>query len=250
MNINAPAAAQIPALRRLWQQTFGDTDAFLQRFFSVAFSPERCRCVCIEDTPVAALYWFDCRVDDRKVAYLYAIATAAAHRRKGLCRALLADTHRHLETLGYAGAVLVPAEQSLFNYYEKQGYRPFGGMQTLTCDADCQPAELRALSVAEYAALRQQYLPAGGVVHTAAALELLADSARFYAGEDFVLCAYQEADTILAPELLGNTSCIGSITAALGCKKGTFRTCGTTPFAMYFPFTAAPIPTYFGLALD
>ncbi len=250
MNINAPTTAQIPALRHLWQQTFGDTDAFLQRFYSVAFSPERCRCVCIEGTPVAALYWFDCRIEDRKVAYLYAIATAAAHRRKGLCRALLADTHRHLAAQGYAGAVLVPAEQSLFTYYEKQGYRPFGGTQTLTCDATGQPAELKTLSVTEYATLRQQYLPDGGVVHSGAALELLAGQARFYAGEDFVLCAYQEEDTLLAAELLGNTSGIAGIVAALDCKKGVFRTCGPNPFAMYFPFTDAPIPTYFGLALD
>ena len=34
--------ADIPALRRLWKQAFGDDDQLLDSFFSIAFSPDRC----------------------------------------------------------------------------------------------------------------------------------------------------------------------------------------------------------------
>ena len=36
-------ADRIPALRRLWQESFGDDDEFLDKFFGCGFSPDRCR---------------------------------------------------------------------------------------------------------------------------------------------------------------------------------------------------------------
>ena len=33
----------IPGLRELWKKAFGDTDEFLDLFFSTAYSPDRCR---------------------------------------------------------------------------------------------------------------------------------------------------------------------------------------------------------------
>ena len=45
MTIDAPKKQDIPALKALWQEAFGDEEAFLDCFFSTAFSPKRCRCV-------------------------------------------------------------------------------------------------------------------------------------------------------------------------------------------------------------
>ena len=64
-----------PGLTKLWQQAFGDTDAFLDSFFGTAFSPERCLCIRLEERVAAALYWFDCQWEDKRLAYLYAVAT-------------------------------------------------------------------------------------------------------------------------------------------------------------------------------
>ena len=126
MTINAPAPEQIPQLRRLWQQAFGDTDEFLEDFFCVAFSEERCATT-EEDGKIAAmLYWFDCAWEGKKVAYIYAVATDEAYRNRGLCRALMESTHEKLQSLGYAGAVLVPGSLSLFSLYKKLGYTEAG----------------------------------------------------------------------------------------------------------------------------
>ena len=102
MTIKQPAVDHIPALRLLWKEAFGDSDAFLDGFFRTGFDAARCRCT--EDV-AAALYWFDCTWKGKKLAYVYAVATAEASRCRGLCRMLMEDTHRHLETLGYAGAI-------------------------------------------------------------------------------------------------------------------------------------------------
>ena len=79
MIIKSPEQKDIPQLRQLWRQAFGDTDAFLDIFFSTAFSPERCRCV-LADGAVAALYWFSCQSDGQPLAYLYAVATSQKFR--------------------------------------------------------------------------------------------------------------------------------------------------------------------------
>ena len=38
MRIDHPDLGQIPELRQLWKEAFGDSDAFLDAFFMVAFS--------------------------------------------------------------------------------------------------------------------------------------------------------------------------------------------------------------------
>lgn len=230
-------------LRRLWKEAFGDTDAFLDSFFETAYSPERCRYIVMDGCVAAALYWLDCRCDGEKLAYIYAVATAKMHRGKGLCRALMEDAHTHLKATGYAGSILVPGEKGLFAMYEKMGYAPFGGMDTLSCQAGT-PIFMQEISPAEYAALRPQYLPHRGVEQDG--MEFLASYATLYAGSDFILAATEETGL----ELLGNTAAAPGILAALGKKEGRFRIPGNTPFAMYRPLTDFPAPGYFGIAFD
>ena len=163
MRIDHPIPTQIPALRRLWQEAFGDTDAFLGGFFDRVFSPDRCRCIFAGKEAAAALYWLDCDYNGGKLAYLYAVATAEASRNQGLCRALMEDTHALLQARGYAGAVLVPGEAGLFAMYEKMGYVALSCMDTLTVCSDA-PIALKAITPEEYAAARKMFLPSGGVI--------------------------------------------------------------------------------------
>ena len=58
------------------------------------------------------------------MAYLYAIATRKDCRGQGVASALVRFTEALLERLGYAMAVLTPAEPSLFAFYAKLGYVP------------------------------------------------------------------------------------------------------------------------------
>lgn len=247
MNIDRPASSDIPALRSLWKEAFGDTDTFLDAFFTTGFSSERCRLVRIGQQPVAALYWFDCECRGEKMAYLYAIATAKSHQGQGLCRELMDCTHKDLASVGYAGAMLVPGSASLFGFYEKSGYRAFGAIGEFSCKASASPAALRQISAEEYTKLRRQYLPAEGVVQEGAVLFFLQTQANFYAGNNFVLVA--AGDRIA--ELLGNTAAAGDILCALQLPSATVRTVGADcPFAMYYPLTQKTPPAYFGLALD
>ena len=252
MTIDFPAAGQLPALRQLWQQAFGDTDAFLDSFFATGFSPDCCRCITENSQLAAALYWFDCKYRGNPVAYLYAIATDEAFRGRGLCHALMENTHTHLASLGYAGAILVPAEKSLFGFYARMGYQNFSSILEFPCSAGERAETLRRIPAEEYARLRRALLPGDAVIQEGAALAFLDTYAAFYAGEALLLAAVPDGDNVFVPELLGDPGKAPGIVTALGKKTGIFRTPGEgQPFAMYRSFTGELAPTgYFALALD
>lgn len=239
-------------LRQLWQEAFGDSEQTLDNFSATGFSPDRCHYICDGDTPVSALYWFDCELSGYKLAYIYAVATLKTHRGQGLAHRLMAETHEILKEKGYAGAILVPGEKDLFAFYEKLGYRVATKAEDFSAVATDSPVFIREISPVEYAAFRRKYLPEGGVVQEGATLSYLATYAEFYKGEDFLLSATTEGETLLVHEILGNTDDCGNILRALACKNGRFRTPGESrDFAMFLPFTAdCPVPRYFGLALD
>ena len=248
MNIDRPNAFQYPALKSLWMEAFGDDASFVDLFFTTGFSPERGRCVTESGEITAALYWLDCEASGKKLAYLYAVATAKVHQGKGLCRALMEDTHIHLKTQGYSGTVLVPGEPGLFGMYAKMGYSNINCMERLSCTA-AGSCPIRRATPEEYAAARNALLPPGGV-RQEMGLAFLAGYAELYIGTDFTLAGTCKDDTLTAMEFLGNKDAAPAILGALGLNKGDFRLPGNEPFAMYHALSDSPTPVYFGLAFD
>lgn len=253
MTINTPSHSQIPALRSLWKEAFGDSDAYLDTFFQTAYHPARCR-VAIKDGQVAAaLYWFPCSYREQPVAYIYAVATAKKYQKQGICHKLMEDTHAHLRTLGYKGTVLVPGNEALFRLYESMGYRQSGTHRTFTCTAGTKSVPMTLVDVDTFSGLRRRFLPENSILQENENLDFLQPQANFYTGDGFLLTARKEGDTLYALELLGDTSLAPCIVATLRCTQGTFRTPGTdTAFAMTYSFDKSTQihPSYFGFAFD
>jgi len=251
MIIKNPSSADIPKLRDVWKEAFGDTDEFLDLFFSTAFSSERSMCISSDNKIVSALYWFDCFKGSDKIAYIYAVATAASHRSQGLCRKLMNETHQILKNTDYAGAILVPGSKGLFDFYEKLGYKTCSCVEEYKVNANNNCVEITEINAEKYARLRKTYLTTDAVVQEGENLRFLSAFAKFYKGEDFLLAAYKDDITLVGTEILGNTKHLGSIVNALNCTEGFFRTKGdTTPFSMYYPLKNTIPPSYFGLAFD
>ena len=260
----------IGQLRALWKNAFGDSDAFLDMFFDNAYHPSRCHYIKMDDKIVSALYWFDCMYLEHKLAYIYAVATDSNYRGQGLCHTLMNETHQHLKSMGYAGALLVPGSQSLFQFYANMGYEiatyvdEFAYDLTASASSDTLQAAayisddsdmslaIRKVSIKEYEVLRRRFLPEQGVLQEGENLDFLAAQAEIYAGEDFLLACQKDGDVLHVLELLGNHSIAPSILHSLQCKKGSFRTPGTEkPFAMCYKLEESLIlPEYFGLAFD
>ena len=250
MTVKAPTLNDIPALRLLFKEAFGDGDEFLDRFFSVAFSPDRCRCISENGDILAALYWFDCEYEKKPLAYLYAISTKHTHRGKGLCKQLMESTHRDLQKSGYVGAILSPAEASLYGFYERFGYKTATHIRTFTAEKNGS-MPLRRIPLAEYAAIRRRLLPEGAVIEEGVALRFLEEEAELYAGEGVLLAVKSSEGRLFSPEFLGDEKKAPAVLGALGKESGVFRTVGeTTPLTMFLPFEEVTPPKYFGLIFD
>jgi len=252
MRIDTPAQRHLPALRQLWKTVFQDSDAFLDGFFSTAFAPERCRCVLLEDTPVAALYWFNVSCEGQKMAYLYAVATDPRFRGRGMCRALMEDTGKKLAEEGYEAVLLSPAGDALAKMYEKMGYRFCTAASSLVYEAGFEAVPLRRISREEYASLRRRFLPQGGVIQEGENLTFLETMSSFYTGEAFLLSAREEEEQLWGDELLGDIAAAPGILAALGFSRGQFRIPGAEKdLVMIRPLTEAAVtPRWFGLPFD
>lgn len=251
MIIDSPKPEHIPALRALWHQAFGDEDAFLDKFFTLGYAPERCRCIFENGQPVSVHYWFDVTWEEKKLAYLYAVATDPAHQGQGLCRRLMNETHEHLQSLGYQGTVLVPGSESLFTFYGKMGYLPCSPVNKFSCEATTA-IPLQKIDPSEYARLRRNYLPQGSVLQEGETLAFLSAFADFYKGESCLFCGAAEDDIFHAQEFLGDPQAAPGCLAALGLKSGHFRTPGAgAPLAMFYPLSPSEkLPTYLGIPLD
>ena len=229
----------------LWATAFGD-DGWIDSFFRTAYRPENTLTIFREGQLAAGLAWMQTSCQGRKLAYLYAVATAPEYRHRGLCQELMAKTQEVLTSQGYDGSVLVPADDGLRRMYAAMGYRNFGGVENLTLPAGA-PVPLWEVTPEEYAALRRKYLPVGGIVQEDGAIEYLAESAKLYAGNGFLLAATEDEPM----ELLGDTSQAAGILGALGKDRGTFRLPGAAPFAMFRPTCDDSwTPAYFGLAFE
>lgn len=236
------------SLKRLWKRVFGDPDAFIDTFFDVAYAPEHCRYIEENGEAISALYWFDCEYTGGKLAYIYAVATNPNHRGKGLASRLLQETHAHLKTQGYAGAVLKPAK-GLFPFYERLGYRTSGYIRRFDAAASPVPAKIREVSVQEYASLRRQLLPENAVVQEGVTLDFLHTFAKFYAADGALLSLSREEPVIF--EYLGDPALVPSILTALKIEKATLATPGgDIPFTMFLPLNCTKTPGYLGITLE
>lgn len=228
--------------KALWSAAFGD-DGWIDSFFRTAYRPENTLAIFRDGQLAAGLAWMDVTCEGRRLAYLYAVATAPEYRHQGLCRELMANAQKALAARGYDGSVLVPADDGLRQMYATMGYRNFGGVENLTLPAGV-PVPLQEVTPQEYAALRRNYLPVGGIVQEDGAIKYLAESAKLYAGNGFLLAAAEDEPM----ELLGDASQAAGIVGALEKDQGTFRLPGTSPFAMFRPICDDSwTPAYFGL---
>lgn len=251
MIINKPKPCHQDALRQLWQEAFLDDDSFLDGFFSVGFSPDRCLCLWQDTCLASALYWFDCNWAGQKVAYLYAVATAASQQGKGYCRALMEKTHGLLKEQGYKGAILVPGSESLFRFYEKLGYKACCKLSLQEVSDDDTAAALRQITATEYSKLQKVYLPGDAVFHNTQTLAFAATFAKFYQGDGFAFCGGKDDDTFYFQEFMGDEGSLPGILTTLKTEKGVYRRAGTTPFAMYFSLDGDDtLPDHFDIPLN
>lgn len=116
----------LPQLRALWQEAFGDSESYMDLYFDHRFEPGETY-VLRENGDVASMMtamrvslWTDKeKINGR---YIYAVATRKSCRGKGYAKMLDRFMVSDLRKMGVRFTCLVPAENSLHEFYAAQGY--------------------------------------------------------------------------------------------------------------------------------
>lgn len=117
----------VPELSELWKTVFDDEDGYIALFFGSAYKSCKCFAHFENSKIVSALYLLDCSISlNQKLyegCYLYAAATYAEHRGRGLMKKLIEEAKEYMKSRNKAFIALVPATASLYDYYSKFGFQ-------------------------------------------------------------------------------------------------------------------------------
>lgn len=223
----------IPALKSLWADCFGDKEAYIDGFFSLLPSLGTALSAVYEGRVCGSTYILEdmqLYLDGRTqpVALIYAVAVEAGCRRLGIGRELVQKAVELAKKRGAEHIVTLPAEKSLYGWYEKvcgfkcRLYRQTKLLETMDMGV------VKRISAEEYSALREEKLSGRRhIVYGAAAMKLQQLLCETYSGGLFscagAIAAAYSADGIgIMQELLCPEGMDEEVFAsAIGFELGT-----------------------------
>jgi len=112
----------LPALKRMWTDIFGDSDKFAD--FAVNICETEEIYLVKENDEIASMVvaGVDLAAYGKKGFYIYGLCTLPKYEGKGFATQLINYVCEHKFSDGYQFAVAQPAQQSLFDYYKKLGF--------------------------------------------------------------------------------------------------------------------------------
>lgn len=108
---------------RLWKEVFGDSDEFILSFINDFYNADNMLCIEQQDKIVSMLHIIPFELDDSKVAYIYAVATAANERGKGHAGELIKQAIEKAKKEGYKAVFTLPADEGLTVFYSQFGFK-------------------------------------------------------------------------------------------------------------------------------
>lgn len=111
------------ALKEVWLTCFDDTNEAVELFFKNIANYEA---YCAEDNgkAVSALYLIRTGLNYERAHYLCGASTLPAYRRRGIMAELIKYALNESVKDGDKYSLLLPANQGLYSFYEKLGYKP------------------------------------------------------------------------------------------------------------------------------
>lgn len=114
-------------IRTLWEEVFGDERAFVDTFLMHHHDPELCLTREADGRIVAMLHIVPMNTDHGRMAYIYAVATAAEYRHRGYASSLLDEALAKTEASGeYDFAALIPSGDESKRLYAAHGFEDAG----------------------------------------------------------------------------------------------------------------------------
>ena len=106
--------------------TFLEDSQVIEYFFDNIFKDTVTPVIRLDGEIASSLFLLPCKIGDFKGKCVYCAMTKYSHRGKGYMKELLDFSYNYCTSNGYDFLFLVPAEESLFDYYAKCGFEKFG----------------------------------------------------------------------------------------------------------------------------
>jgi GNAT superfamily N-acetyltransferase len=130
-------------LERMWQSIFLEDPHVTKNFFENIFDSAVTPVIKVDNELVSSLFLLDCKISDFKGKCVYCAMTKYAYRGKGYMKKLLDFSYDYCQENGFEFLFLVPAENSLFNYYKTCGFVTFGVSRVHTINDTTPPQRER-----------------------------------------------------------------------------------------------------------
>ncbi len=102
----------------LWKNVFGDDEDYI-KFFLNGCKNKLCLGYFVDNELVSMIFLIDCKYGSYIGKYVYAVATDKKYRNKGYASLLINEAKKNMNDFLW----LIPAEESLFDYYSKLGFK-------------------------------------------------------------------------------------------------------------------------------
>ena len=182
----------LPQIIELWQEAFHEIPTL----------PD-CRCFVaeLEKKIVGMLFAMEQTLKAKTIhpcVYFYAIATLKAYQGQGICRNLMAYAESHVDA---DCCMLVPASESLFDFYGKLGYK------TVFYRNKTPFSQGTEISMAQYLEKREALLSLPHVVYKELDYAQKIYNLKFYETKDGICAASDSFTAENLPHDLGDAPC-------------------------------------------
>jgi len=131
-----------PIVKSMWKTCFGDTDEYLNIYFSDKYKEENTLIYWVNDIAVASLQMLEYKIRFYNkilpIYYLSGLCTLPDFRNKGYMKKLIVCSFEIMKERNIPISILVPAEEWLYKYYNKFNFEE-------TFSKGEQPIELKSL---------------------------------------------------------------------------------------------------------
>ncbi|HOO25533.1 MAG TPA: GNAT family N-acetyltransferase [Clostridiales bacterium] len=247
----------LKSVMTLWQSCFGDEIIYIENFLNNVFSEKNCLIYQEEEEIVSFLFLLESPfVSGEQIvngAYIYAACTNKAKRGKGYMGALMNYVAKYGAKKGYEVLYLVPADNSLFGFYEKFGYEKAfkrkefilnREIMEILADSDSQPGTFDFNAVSK---VRNRMIAENsGILWNASLLLYSFDENELSGGKNVFACKngetvgyaqiYEKGDRCFVKEFCSLNKGTGALIKQI--LQATDSLCFEFSLAMSFPFSS------------
>lgn len=132
----------------LWNESFPNEEQFTKFYFENIFDINKTLIFVKDNKIVSMLQMLDFDSNMGKTMYIYGVCTKKEYRNQGIMAKMLTESFDIAKKQAYQYSIIVPAEEYLFDIYEKYGYKSTLNLayqeyhKTVKSDILCEKLEL------------------------------------------------------------------------------------------------------------